>query len=161
MSDPESSERPLGWERRELPAGLLLVGLGVLGVVLGWRAAMAAGDVGGQLSALILGGCGGIVLVIMGTGLVQAHVASRTGRDLAGKLDAVARALSDLAGLESPPHEDYAEGDADRQAEMFMATKSTYHVRTCRLVRDLSDPELITQSQAEERRLRPCGVCAP
>jgi hypothetical protein len=67
-----------------LPSLLLFAGMVVAGFVamaLGWRVAARTLNVAGQVPAIISGGLGGLVLVIVGTGLFVAQMGRVNGAE--------------------------------------------------------------------------------
>jgi hypothetical protein len=82
-----------------LPSLLLFAGMVVAGFVamgLGWRVAARTLDVADQVPAIVSGGVGGLVLVVVGTGLFVAQMGRLSAADERTDLDDVLDRASEV-----------------------------------------------------------------
>ncbi|HEX3901066.1 MAG TPA: hypothetical protein VHW74_18095 [Mycobacteriales bacterium] len=88
-----------------LPSLLLFAGMVVAGFVamaLGWRVAARTLNVAGQVPAIISGGLGGLVLVIIGTGLFVAQMGRASGAEERDSLHDVLDRTSEVIQVVRP-----------------------------------------------------------
>lgn len=159
-------ERLRRWRDVELPIGLLLVAIGFVAVALGWYDASGTADVRRQLQSLISGGFGGLAAVVLGTGLIQAHVSGKGSRDLAQKFERVGDALLDLAHSEtsapvSPDTMEIPVLPRPQAVTHVLASHASYHAPGCDVAQGRDGLREMTVERAENENLRPCGVCLP
>jgi hypothetical protein len=142
---------------------LVVIGVGLLLIGLGWNGmAGAGGEINGvpnlnaQLPWLVSGGILGLALVVFGAALLIAHNARADRMQLEAKLseilDTLARTVAPTAADPTPK---------PRRAGGFVAGASAYHRADCRLVDGRDDLESVTAKNAQAQGLRACRVCKP
>ena len=142
--------------------GLVIVGVGLVLIALGWYAAMGSrGQVNGQpeiraqLRYLLPTAALGSSLAVFGTGVLILHALRRTRDRTEAMLLAMAERLDDavlgpVGGSAATPG-----------PELVVAGTAAYHASTCRLVNVRDATDLVTPEEAALRGLRPCGLCRP
>lgn len=146
MRDPWNNARLLG-------VGFLAAGFAA--VVLGWYGAAREDYVPAQMPYLLSGGFAGLGLIVAGVTVLVLTEGRRERRAITDKLDQILARLA-VAGT--------GDGTAVPAADTnghVVAGASTYHLPTCRLVRDREDLTVIPSAEAATRGLRPCRVCEP
>ena len=137
---------------------LLIIGVGLLVIGLGWNGmAGGGGEVNGvpnlnaQLPWLVSGGILGLALVVFGAAMVVVNNARTDRARLESKLDELIATMgrSQAAGVPSAGRGQYVAGG------------STFHDPSCRLVQGRDDVTFVTSSEASAQGLRGCRVCNP
>jgi hypothetical protein len=164
---PERLSRALSSLRTATSAGrlaLLVIGVGLLLIGLGWNGmAGAGGEINGvpnlnaQLPWLVSGGILGLALVVFGAALLIAHNARADRMQLESKLGEILDSLS----RPTTPTTTAAAAPASRSGGSLRAGATAFHRADCRLVEGRDDLEPVTRKAAEARGLRPCRICKP
>jgi hypothetical protein len=143
---------------------LLIIGVGLLVIGLGWNGmAGGGGQVNGvpnlnaQLPWLVSGGILGLALVVFGAAMLIVHNARVDRARLEAKLDELVAAVGSRPAATIP----YPSAPPAATAGTYVAGASAYHAPGCRLVQGRDDVELVTASTAADRNLRACRVCKP
>jgi hypothetical protein len=147
---------------------LLIIGLGLLAIGIGWNGAAGSGgqvpvkqadgttikitDSRAQFPWLLSGGFLGLGLVVVGSALLvsQSHRTDRAR--LEAKLDEVVDALGASARRTEAPRD---------LSGLVAAGTTSYHRPDCRMVEGRDDTEFLTPAEATERSLTACRICAP
>jgi hypothetical protein len=147
---------------------LLIIGLGLLAIGIGWNGAAGGGgqvpikqadgttikitDSRAQFPWLLSGGFLGLGLIVVGSALLvsQSHRADRAR--LEGKLDEVVDALGASARRSEAPRD---------LSGLVAAGTASYHRPDCRMVEGRDDTEFLTPAEAAQRNLSACRICAP
>lgn len=146
------------WGRLGGRLGLLIVGIGLFVIGLGWNGASGSGGeinrvpaVAAQLPWLLSGGFLGLGIVLVGIALLitQAHREDRI------RLEA---RLEELIAVVERGQQTRAPADV---AGLVVAGSSSFHDPSCRLARGRSEASVLTQAEAETRGLSPCRICTP
>ncbi|MFL6238730.1 MAG: hypothetical protein ACJ735_04445 [Actinomycetes bacterium] len=148
---------------------LLIIGLGLLAIGLGWNGAAGRGsqvkvtrtdgtttyvtDNRAQIPWLLSGGFLGLSLVVVGSALLVSQSHRQDRARLEAKLDEVIDAVGTGGTLRVSAPEDVS--------GLVVAGATSYHHPTCRLAQGREDAELLTPAEASDRGLRPCRVCSP
>ncbi|MGQ0805666.1 MAG: hypothetical protein ACT4PI_17620 [Actinomycetota bacterium] len=146
------------WEKLggQLGIGYCLAGIAL--IFLGWNGAASYDRVESQMPYLISGGLAGVALVIIGAGLliVQAQRANRaaTAAEIADLREAVERLAT--GGGAPAPKVSGGSGDV-----AVIAGPSAYHAADCRLIEGQASVATMFRSEAKQRGLSPCRICAP
>lgn len=139
--------------------GMVLIGLGLLVVALGWNGAAGDLSLSGQTPYLLSGGFLGLGLVVFGAALVTSHYHRADRVRLSGSLDRLVDAVDAsrplTAGAATPRT---APSDV---AGLVAAGTASYHVPTCRLVEGRADTAYLLPAEATGKGLLPCRVCKP
>ena len=135
-------------------AGLVLAGLGLLAIGIGWNGAAGQLALLGQMPYLISGGLLGLALVILGAAMLIVQSAREDRAMLEAKLDLLAEAVLEAGGRTRPD----APGDV---SGLVVAGTASYHVPGCRLVDGREETTYLTPQEAVGRGLKPCRVCQP
>lgn len=135
-------------------AGLVLAGLGLLAIGIGWNGAAGQLTLLGQTPYLISGGMLGLALVVLGAAMLVVQNAREDRAMLEAKLDLLAEAVLEAGGRARPE----APGDL---AGLVVAGTASYHVPGCRLVDGREETTYLTPEEAAGRGLKPCRVCQP
>ncbi|HWH27987.1 MAG TPA: hypothetical protein VNU26_03320 [Mycobacteriales bacterium] len=135
-------------------AGLVLAGLGLLAIGIGWNGAAGQLALLGQMPYLISGGLLGLALVILGAAMLIVQSAREDRAMLEAKLDLLAEAVLEAGGRVRPD----APGDV---SGLVVAGTASYHVPGCRLVDGREETTYLTPQEAVGRGLKPCRVCQP
>ena len=136
---------------------LVVIGLGLLVIGIGWYGASGSGgkvagvtDVRAQLPYLLSGGFLGLSLVVVGAALLVVQAArlerARSEALLEARFDRLAAALGVQLGATVPPG-------------MVVAGSAAYHLADCRLVDGRPGQDYVTVEAAEDMGLRPCRIC--
>jgi hypothetical protein len=136
-------------------AGLLLAGIGLIVIGVGWNGAAGQLTLLGQIPYIISGGLIGVSLVILGAAMLVVQGAREDRARLEAKLDQLADALhagSGTARLDNAPQD--ASG-------LVVAGTASYHVPSCRLVDGREETSFLTPEEARANDLKPCRVCQP
>ena len=136
-------------------AGILLAGIGLVIIGVGWNGAAGQLTLLGQIPYIISGGLIGLSLVILGAAMLVVQGAREDRARLEAKLDLLADAV--LAGggavrLDNAPQD--ASG-------LVIAGTASYHVPGCRLVDGREETSFLTPAEAQANDLKPCRVCRP
>jgi hypothetical protein len=138
-------------------AGLILAGIGLIAIGVGWNGAAGQLTLLGQVPYIISGGLIGIALVILGAAMLVVQGAREDRARLEAKLDLLADALMS-GGAAGPGLAGPAPTDA---SGLVIAGTASYHVPGCRLVDGREETAYLTPAEAVERELKPCRVCQP
>ena len=141
---------------RSVIVGLVLIGLGLLAILLGYNGAARLNYVDGQLPFVVSGGILGLALIIVGTGLLVFESMRRGRVHIEEKLDAVIEALRGYSpnGTGTVPGATESKKKTVGTAAlngMVVVGRSSFHLPGCRLV----------EGKDEARGLQPCRVCEP
>ena len=136
-------------------AGLVLAGLGLLAIGIGWNGAAGQLSILAQVPYIVSGGMIGLALVILGAAMLVVQGAREDRAILEAKLDLLAEAF--LEGQGRAPKA-AAPGDV---SGLVVAGSASYHVPGCRLVDGREETTDLTPGEAQERALKPCRVCQP
>jgi hypothetical protein len=143
--------------------GLLVVGLGLVIIGIGWNGASGPGGevnhlpvVQAQLPWLLSGGFLGLGIVVFGAALLVAHSHREDRARLESRLADVVESIERLqrlpgTGLASP---------ADLRG-LVVAGSASYHDPGCRLVEGRRGQQLLTPAEAVAAGLAPCRICRP
>jgi hypothetical protein len=137
---------------------LVLIGLGLLSIGIGWYGASGNGgkiagvtDVRAQLPYLLSGGFLGLSLVVVGASLLVIQAArlerARNEALVEARFDRLAAALGVQLTSGVP-------------AGMVIAGSAAYHHADCRLVDGRPGQDYVTVDAAEDMGLRPCRLCS-
>jgi hypothetical protein len=137
-------------------AGVLLAGIGLVIIGVGWNGAAGQLTLLGQIPYIISGGLIGLSLVILGAAMLVVQGAREDRARLEAKLDLLADAL--LAGGGAVHLNDAAPQDA---SGLVIAGTASYHVPGCRLVDGREETSFLTPAEARANDLKPCRVCRP
>jgi hypothetical protein len=174
LNEPLGTDRPTERLSRALSAlrastsagrlALLVIGIGLLLIGLGWNGmAGSGGEINGvpnlnaQLPWLVSGGILGLALVVFGAALLVAHNARADRMQLEAKLGEILESLS----RPPAPAASTSARSAGRSGGGLRAGATAFHRADCRLVDGRDDLESVTRKGAEARGLRPCRVCKP
>jgi len=142
---------------------LLVIGVGLLLIGLGWNGMSGSGgeingvpNLNAQLPWLVSGGILGLALVVFGAALLIAHNARADRVRLEAKLGEILDSLSVPIAAAAP-----ASKPATRKPSGLVAGATAYHRAGCRLVEGRDDLETVTRGAAAAQGLRPCRVCKP
>jgi hypothetical protein len=136
-------------------AGLVLAGLGLLAIGIGWNGAAGQLSILAQVPYLVSGGMIGIALVILGAAMLVVQGAREDRALLEAKLDLLAEAFLEGQGRAAKSS---APGDL---SGLVVAGSASYHVPGCRLVDGREETSYLTPVEAQGRSLKPCRVCQP
>ena len=130
---------------------MVTIGFGLMFVA--WNGAAGLDYVPGQLPFLLSGTLPGLALVLTGLTLALVHEIRSSRADLVEH-------LARLAATEAP------EGPAQRPAAVpdagaVVATASTFHDPTCRVVEGRTDLTPMAPAAATDRGLNACRICDP
>ena len=137
-------------------AGILLAGIGLVVIGVGWNGAAGQLTLLGQIPYIISGGLIGLSLVILGAAMLVVQGAREDRARLEAKLDLLADAV--LAGGGTARLSDAAPQDA---SGLVIAGTASYHVPGCRLVDGREETSFLTPAEARANDLKPCRVCRP
>jgi len=137
-------------------AGLLLAGIGLIVIGVGWNGAAGQLTLLGQIPYIISGGLIGLSLVILGAAMLVVQGAREDRARLEAKLDLLADAMH--AGVGAARIGDTAPQDA---SGLVIAGTASYHVPSCRLVDGREETSFLTPAEARANDLKPCRVCQP
>jgi hypothetical protein len=131
---------------------LVVVGIGLLLIGLGYNGMASNTVVSAQLPYLLSGGLLGLALVVFGTGLMI-NQSAREGRQ---RLEGVLLQL-----LETEQDGTFGARVPSDVDGLFAAGTSSYHRPGCRLVDGREEIGYVTAEEAAARDLKPCRVCQP
>src|SRR3954468_7755779 len=147
---------------------LLIIGLGLLAIGIGWNGAAGGGgqvpikqadgttikitDTRAQFPWLLSGGFLGLGLIVVGSALLVTQSNRADRARLEAKLDEVVDALSGPARRSAIP--------ADVSG-LVAAGSTSYHRPDCRMVDGRDDTEFLTPEEAVDRGLSACRICVP
>jgi hypothetical protein len=139
------------WDARKQPVQIAvgLAGAGFVLIVLGWNGAANFDYTQGQIPYLISGGVAGLALVLVGLTLLVVNELKRSTAQLLAGLDRVNEANAIAAGPTAVPG----------AGPTVVAGRATYHLPTCRLVRERADLQTMSPDAAADRGLAPCRIC--
>jgi hypothetical protein len=151
---------------------LIIIGLGLLAIGIGWNGAAGAGgqvpvkqadgttikitDTRAQFPWLLSGGFLGLGLVVVGSALLVTQSNRADRARLEAKFDEVVDAL----GATGTGTTRRAATPSDVSG-LVVAGAASYHRSDCRLAEGRADAELLTPAEATERGLAPCRICRP
>lgn len=135
-------------------AGIILAGIGLLAIGIGWNGAAGQLSILGQVPYIISGGLIGVSLVILGAAMLIIQSAREDRAILEAKLDLLAEAFLEGQGRMRAD----APGDL---SGLVVAGTASYHVPGCRLVDGREHTDYLTPAEASTRGLKPCRVCQP
>ncbi|MCU1692518.1 MAG: hypothetical protein JWM64_1609 [Frankiales bacterium] len=137
------------------PLGVVLAGVGIVAVAVGWNGAASQTSVVAQVPYLLSGGLIGLSLVVLGAAMMVVTAAREDRARLEAKLDELVEALA--AGSAARP-----EASSPRDlAGLVVAGRSSYHLPGCRLVDGREQTGHLTPAEARGRALKACRVCSP
>ena len=134
--------------------GILLAGLGILLIGIGWNGAAGQISILAQVPYLISGGMLGLSLVILGGAMLIVQGNREDRALLEAKLDLLAEAYLEGTGRAKSA----APGDV---SGLVIAGTASYHVPGCRLVDGREETNYLTPMEAAGRGLKACRVCQP
>ena len=134
--------------------GILLAGLGILLIGIGWNGAAGQISILAQVPYLISGGMLGLSLVILGGAMLIVQGNREDRALLEAKLDLLAEAYLEGTGRAKSA----APGDV---SGLVIAGTASYHVPGCRLVDGREETNYLTPIEAAGRGLKACRVCQP
>ena len=136
-------------------AGIVLAGLGLLAIAIGWNGAAGQLSILAQIPYLVSGGMLGLALVVLGAAMLVVQGAREDRALLEAKLDLLAEAFLEGQGRA-------ARADAPRDLSgLVVAGSASYHVPGCRLVDGREETTYLTPEEARSNRLKACRVCQP
>ncbi len=138
-------------------AGLILAGLGLLAIGIGWNGAAGQLSILAQVPYILSGGLIGISLVILGAAMLIVQAAREDRARLESRLDALADAIA-AGGVPVPGQAQASPADL---SGLVVAGTASYHVPDCRLVDGREETSYLTPAEARARTLKPCRVCQP
>ncbi len=136
-------------------AGLVLAGLGLLAIGIGYNGAAGQLSILAQIPYVVSGGLLGIALVILGAAMLVVQGAREDRAILEAKLDLLAEAFLEGSGRAAAP------GAPTDLSSLVVAGSASYHVPGCRLVDGREETDYLTPEEARERSLKACRVCQP
>ncbi len=139
-------------------AGLVLAGIGIIAIGIGWNGAAGQLTLLGQIPYILSGGLIGLALVILGAAMLVVQNAREDRARLEAKLDLLAEAFSTGGGASAPRLDQHAPADA---SELVVAGTASYHVPGCRLVDGRDETTYLTPAEAQASDLKACRVCQP
>ncbi len=138
-------------------AGLVLAGIGLLAIGIGWNGAAGQLTLLGQIPYIVSGGMIGLALVILGAAMILVQSNREDRARLEAKLDLLTEAVTQGSGT-APRLDAQAPADA---SELVVAGTASYHVPGCRLVDGRDESQYLTPAEAQDSDLKPCRVCQP
>lgn len=135
-------------------AGIVLAGVGILLIGIGWNGAAGQLSILAQVPYLISGGMLGLALVILGGAMLIVQGNREDRALLEAKLDLLAEAYLEGQGRAKAA----TPGDV---SGLVVAGTASYHVPGCRLVDGREQTNLLTPMEAGGRGLKSCRVCQP
>ncbi len=135
-------------------AGIVLAGVGILLIGIGWNGAAGQLSILAQVPYLISGGMLGLALVILGGAMLIVQGNREDRALLEAKLDLLAEAYLEGQGRAKAA----APGDV---SGLVVAGTASYHAPGCRLVDGREETNYLTPMEAGGRGLKPCRVCQP
>jgi len=136
-------------------AGIILAGLGLLAIGIGWNGAAGQLSILAQVPYIVSGGLLGMALVVLGAAMLVVQGNREDRALLEAKLDLLVEAMSEGTGRAVRAD---APGDV---SGLVVAGSASYHVPGCRLVDGREETSYLTPAEARERELKPCRVCQP
>ncbi len=148
---------------------VLLIGVGLLAILLGWNGAASDIRVAAQIPYLISGLGVGLGMVGVGVGVMVVQSAREDRARLEAKLDVLVDAVTRSGGSYSTlldngtPAAGMAAPAAvpPDLAGLVIAGSASYHVPGCKLVDGREEVTYLTPDEARARWLSPCRVCQP
>ncbi len=134
--------------------GIVLAGVGILLIGIGWNGAAGQLSILAQVPYLISGGMLGLALVILGGAMLIVQGNREDRALLEAKLDLLAEAYLEGQGRAKAA----APGDL---SGLVVAGTASYHVPGCRLVDGREETYFLTPMEAGGRGLKSCRVCQP
>jgi hypothetical protein len=147
---------------------LLVIALGLLAIGIGWNGAAGGGgqvpvkqadgttikitDSRAQFPWLLSGGFLGLGLIVVGSALLVSQSNRADRARLEAKLDEVVDALGSSAQRSAAPRD---------VSGLVAAGTTSYHRPDCRMMEGREDAEFLTSTEAAERGLAACRICAP
>lgn len=133
-------------------AGLILAGVGLLLIGIGWNGAAGQLSVLAQLPYVVSGGLLGLALVVLGAAVLVVQSAREDRAMLEAKLDLLTQAVREATGPADAPVD---------LSGLVVAGTASYHTPACRLVDGREQTSYLTPQEAADRQLKPCRVCHP
>jgi hypothetical protein len=134
--------------------GIVLSGIGLLPIGIGWNGAAGQLSPLAQIPYLISGGLLGMALVVLGGAMLIVQGNREDRALLEAKLDLLAEAYLEGQGRAKAA----APGDV---SGLVVAGTASYHVPGCRLVDGREETNYLTPVEAGGRGLKACRVCQP
>lgn len=135
--------------------GLVVIGVGLLVIGLGWNGANNSTAVVVQMPYLISGGLLGLALVVIGAALLVVHAQRDDRARLEERLALLVEALQRQVALDRLPTQ------AAQPETLVVAGATAYHRLDCRLIDPAGHGERLEVRAAESGGLRACRVCKP
>ena len=135
-------------------AGLVLAGLGLLAIGVGWNGAASQTSSLAQFPYLVSGGLLGVALAVLGGAMLVVQGAREDRAMLEAKLDLLTEAVLESQGRTPAAAPQDLSG-------LVVAGSASYHVPGCRLVDGREATGYLTPAEARERELKACRVCQP
>ncbi len=136
---------------------VILIGLGLLAIGLGWNGASSDPRVAAQFPYLISGGVLGLAFIIVGAALIVIQAYREERMRLEAKLDELISVVSRGGGISRG-----AGAPAPRDlGGLVVAGSASYHTPGCRLVDGREEVDYLTPEEARARFLQACRVCQP
>ena len=145
------------WSKSSLYLSVALIAVGFLLIYFAWDGAAEKDFIQGQFPYLLSGGLTGMGLILCGLTLVTTQSFRRDILTLQDRIEELLQQQSSTTAATTVPLLT-AVPDAGGQ---FVTAGRTYHVPSCRTVRDRPGLELVSAEDAAARELTPCRVCRP
>lgn len=144
------------WAKSSLYLAVGLITVGFLVIYLAWNGAAQKDFIQGQFPYLLSGGLTGMGLILCGLTLVVTQSFRRDLLSLQDKLDE----LVAQQGGAVPTHGGQLAAVPDPDGD-FVTSGLTYHLPTCRTVRNRPGLATVSAADVAARDLTPCRVCRP
>lgn len=150
-----SPRPPFDLSRLGSRLGMVLGGLGLLAIGIGWNGAASNDLIVEQMPYVLSGGLLGLALVVLGAAYTVVQNAREDSSRLEAKLDVLTEVLA--AGVPGG-----GSGPAPQDVSGLVAAgTASYHLPECRLVDGREATTYLTPAEAQERGLKACRVCSP
>lgn len=133
--------------------GMVLAGLGLLAIGIGWNGAASNDLIVEQLPYVLSGGLLGLALVVLGAAFTVVQNAREDSARLALRFEQLAEAIA--AGGTG------GSGAPRDVSGLVAAGTASFHAPSCRLVDGREPTAYLTPVEAVARGLKACRVCAP